>query len=162
MQKTQTPIEFKALVQQWSRSQLVKKPIYLSKQTDRPKPYGYGLGGNSTNKKPITCFHYGKIAHMAKEFRSRLAEANPPEQKDVKEVKPMICFSCREVGHKSSQCPNRRKEKVKKIKILSYMIQCLAENYVMASVNSRLIPMTLDSGQKLTIFQGKHSNSRGY
>ena len=66
-------------------------------------------------------------------------------------MKPLVCFSCRELGHKSPQCPNKRKEKVKRIKILPELVECLAENNVMASVNNHLVPMTLDSGAEVTI-----------
>ena len=153
MSKPQMTIEFDALVQQWSMSQTVMQPVYTAKQTYGSKPFMCGLGETSTTRKPINRFHCGKVGHMAKECRSRLAEApkvTPTEQKESREVKPLVCCSCSEEGHKSHHCPNRKKEKVIKIKILSRMIECLAENDVMASVNSHLVPMILDSGAEVS------------
>ena len=45
----------------------------------------------------------------------------------------------------------RKKEKVKKEKIVAHMIETLAENDVMASVNDHRLPMTLDSGEEVSI-----------
>ena len=43
------------------------------------------------------------------------APANPPgdntTSKEVKDVKRIICFNCREVGHKSPDCPKPKKER---------------------------------------------------
>ena len=47
-----------------------------------------------------------------------------------KDVKPIVCFLCNQVGHKSPQCPNKKKEKVKKVKIFAHLIETLAKNDV--------------------------------
>ena len=142
MSKPQISIDFEALVRQWPLSQHGKRPILTAKQVYGPKLSIYGMNVNNPAKKPVTCYHCGKINHMAKECWNRLAEMTKttnPVSKEGKEVKPLVCFSCREVGHKSPQCPNKRKEKVKRIKILPELVECLAENDVMASVNNHLV-----------------------
>ena len=40
---------------------------------------------------------------------------------------------------------------MKKVKIYAHLIEKLAENDVMASVNKHLLPMTLDSGAEISI-----------
>ena len=109
----------------------------------------YGFGGTSTTRKPITCFHCWKVRCMAKECRSRLAEVTKvtrTEQRESREVKLLVYFSCKEVDHKSPQCP----------------IECLAENDVMASVNSHLVPMALDSRAAVSIVPQKFVNSSNF
>ena len=59
--------------------------------------------------------------------------------------------NCKEVGHKSPQCPKKKRERVKRVKILASQVETLGENDVMASVNSNLMPMTLDSGAEMSI-----------
>ena len=66
-------------------------------------------------------------------------------------MKPIVCFLCNEVGHKPPQCPNKKKEKIKKDKIFAHLIETLAKNDSMASVNNQLLPMTLDSGAEISI-----------
>ena len=80
----------------------------------------------------------------------------------TKDVKPITCFVCREVGHKSPQFPTRNKEKVKKVKIDAHLIETLAENDVMASVNSHLVPMTLDSGAEISLVPKEFVNPDNY
>ena len=68
-----------------------------------------------------------------------------------RESKPITCYNFNEVGHKSPQCHLGKKDKVKKVKISTEQIETLDKNDVMASVNDKLVPMTLDSGAKISI-----------
>ena len=149
--KPKTAAEFEALVEQWSLSQPTTRPIYVSKSNYGTKSHMYGIGGQSSVKKSVTCFFCGKLGHMAKECRSRPGEMPKGNAASSKDVKPIVCFLCNEVGHKSPQCPNKKKEKVKKVKIFAHLIETLAKNDVMASVNNHLLPMTLDSGAEISI-----------
>ena len=85
---------------------------------------------------------------MAKECRSRPREVTKESTTSPRDVKPIVCFLCNEVGHTSPECPKKKKEKVKRVTILAHIIESLAENEVMASVNGNLLPMTWTQGQK--------------
>ena len=111
----------------------------------------YGIGGQSSVKKSVTCFFCEKLGHMAKECRSRPGEMPKGNAASSKDVKPIVCFLCNEVGHKSPQCPNKKKEKVKKVKIFAHLIETLSKNDVMASIHNHLLPITLDSGAEISI-----------
>ena len=73
------------------------------------------------------------MGHMARDCRSRSPEtqkkncaaANPVD------MKPIVCFTCRELGHKSPQCP-KMKDKIKRILIKEDMIERQGENDVMS------------------------------
>ena len=67
------------------------------------------------------------------------------------DVKHIVCFVCREVGHKSPQCPKGNKEKVRKVSIQANLIERLATNDVMAKINDTRIPMTIDPGAEVSI-----------
>ena len=71
--------------------------------------------------------------------------------KNSTDVKLIVCFVCREVGHKCLQCPNRQKEKVKKVTIQAHLMERLATNDVMARFNDVRVPMTIDSGAEASI-----------
>ena len=66
-------------------------------------------------------------------------------------MKPIVCYSCNEVGHKAPQCLLRKKDKVKKVTISADQVETLDTNDVMASVNGQLVPITIDSGAKVSI-----------
>ena len=55
--------------------------------------------------------------------------------------KPVVCFSCHEIGHKSPQCPKRQKGTVKRIKFPVDCVKSLGKNEVMAEVSGTLIPV---------------------
>ena len=67
------------------------------------------------------------------------------------DVKPITCFVCREVGHKSPQCLKCNREKVRKVTIQADKIERLATNDVMAMINEVRIHMTIDSGAEVSI-----------
>ena len=96
--KPQTAAEFEALVEQWSMSQPSKRPIYVSKATYSNKPYTYEMGTQGTYKKPVTCYACGKTGHMAKECRSKTGETPKVSIPPTRDVKPITCFICKEVG----------------------------------------------------------------
>ena len=92
----------------------------------------------------FTCFTCGKQGHMAKDCRSKQIEPTKQTMIPGRDLKPIVCFVFKEVGHKSPQCPNRQREKVKKVKIQAHLIEKLAANDVIASLNSNCMPMMMD------------------
>ena len=58
------------------------------------------------------------------------------------DVKPVVCFSCRELGHKSPQCSKNSNDKMKRLLIPEDKIEQLATNDVMAIIVNTRIPMT--------------------
>ena len=81
----------------------------------------------------------------------KLSEASSTQSTSQREQKPLICYNCNETGHKSAQCPLKRKEKVKKIQVAQNIIETLGDSDVMACINGSLVPITLDSGATASI-----------
>ena len=101
----------------------------------------------------VSCFSCGKPGHNAKQYRYKPLEVQKQTSTTTTatDVKPITCFVCREGGHKSLQCPKCNMEKVRKVTIQADKIKRLATNNVMAKINEVRIPMTIDSGAKVSI-----------
>ena len=63
-----------------------------------------------------------------------------------------MCFSCRQERHKSHQCPNNKKDKVKKVTEAAHKVETLDDMDVMGTVNGYLLHITIDSGVKISLF----------
>ena len=68
------------------------------------------------------------------------------------ETNCIVCFTCREVGHKSPQCPKRPKDKVKRVLIPDNKIVHLAANDVMSHIADKRVLMTFDTVAQISLF----------
>ena len=76
-------------------------------------------------------------------------------QPEVPEKKPIVCYNCREVGHKAPACPKPHSDKARKkeVKLLSMptpKVKELQENEILIKVEGRQA-VTLDSGATITV-----------
>ena len=82
-------------------------------------------------------------ASLAQTPESRLVPSAPaPSRPDRKTV---VCFICRQKGHKSPQCP-QKVPKVKRIQIPRARIVPLKPNELFESIGGHSLPITCDSG----------------
>ena len=111
------------------------------------------LGNNNTGKKPMTCFACGKVGHILKQCRSKQFETHKQANTNLSptEQKTIVYFTCHEVEHKSSQCPKRPRDKVKRVLIPEDKIVHLAANDVMGKIADTSIPMTFDTGAQISL-----------
>ena len=81
------------------------------------------------------------------------APANSPgdntTSKEVKDVKPIIGFNCREVGHKSPDCPKPKKGR--KTEAIKTVRERGGSMKVMATYGEHEFPILLDTGATVTI-----------
>ena len=104
------------------------------------------------------------MGHIFRDCRSRLAgekQATPsPSHVPTPAVTPAvskpekkpICFNCRQVGHKSLQCPKKQAaNSVKRIQIPLSKVKMLKQGEVLAAILGQAIPVTIDSGAEITI-----------
>ena len=148
--------KFEALVEQWSR------PYAPYTWLNRVMSRNLTCMGWEVAKKQVTCFFCGKRGHIAKVCCSRPWEVKKESTTSPRHLKPIVCFLCNEIGHKSPQCPKKKKEMVKRVTILAHMIESLAENEVMTSVNGNFSPMTQDSGAEVSIVPEEFVDSSDY
>ena len=96
---------------------------------------------------------------MAKDCWNRQRQQREEEQKPIpppaREGIPVICFACREVGHRSTKCPNKKtvtsSKTVRKVEIQKEATHVLYKNDLMAKIGEFSFPMTMDSGAQVTL-----------
>ena len=90
---------------------------------------------------------------MSRECKSRPLETQKQTSTNVSssDVKPIVCYTYHEVGHKSPQCPKRPKDKVKRVAIPVDKIVPLAQNDVMSEIAVKQVPLTFDSGAMISL-----------
>ena len=99
---------------------------------------------------------------MSGECRTRIASGGsqkvPPSTAPVADAvpsqadrKPVVCFSCHQVGPKSPQCPKRQQGNIKRIQIPADGVTALAYNEVMGQIEGIQLPVTVDSCAHLTV-----------
>ena len=117
-------------------------------------------------RKPLSCFFCGKLDHISKEYRSRLANEKPAilppvvktelHQPSVSSTpskyvkREVTCFSCHQKGYKSPQCPLRQTQ-VKKMQIPADKVRLLGGNDLFGSVGPHRLPITCDSGADISV-----------
>ena len=69
---------------------------------------------------------------------------------EKKDVKPIVFFSCQGVGHKSPNCPKRKKTKSAK-RVKTKKSRTLAGNELYAWVGEKCLVVMVDTGADLTI-----------
>ena len=109
-------------------------------------------GPNKTTDK-FKCFTCGKPGHTSKYCRQTRTVQTSPEAQDRK---PIVCYNCREVGHKAPACPKPKNERPRKkeVKVLSEKqpeVKELHDNEILVKVQGTDIPVMLDSGATITV-----------
>ena len=114
---------FLRIAEEWERSQpegtlLFKKSV----QPGQSKLYRQSQTPHTGVRKTMTCYHCGKVGHISRDCHTRLAaekQATTPGTPHVPppaptptlttktDKKPIVCFNCHQVGHKSLQCPKK-------------------------------------------------------
>ena len=108
--------------------------------------------------------------HVSRDFRARLtaekatpASTTPAINTPVSslspsghnatktERKPIVCYVCYEVDHKSNQCPQRPNVKMKRVAIPKNEIVHLCPSYIKAEVAETKIPLTFDTGIEISL-----------
>ena len=102
------------------------------------------------SREHFKCCTCGKQGHTSKYCRSNKPVTESPERK------PVVCYNCREIGHKAPACPKPKTEKPRKkeIKLLNEdkpKIKELQENEILVRVAGKDVPVTLDSGATITV-----------
>ena len=114
-------------------------------------------------RRGVSRYHCGKLGHMARECRSRLAmekqthgshpgvtQNQTPQVTASREKKPVVCFSCQQVGHKSPNCP-KKLPSVKRIQIPMSKVVSLKPNEVLGTVEGHVMPIICDSGAEISV-----------
>ena len=156
--ETTTMTRYIMKIDEWSKYRVVGKSIFKESSFRT----GYKTVQTSTGpRKQVTCFYCGKNCHISRECRARImgetqqVPATPetvttstPQVtgKTSGERKPIVCFTCLQVGHKSPNCPKKQQVMVKRIRISIQTLKKLKDNDVFATVAGVKVPTTIDSG----------------
>nr|GEW40306.1 hypothetical protein [Tanacetum cinerariifolium] len=107
---------------------------------------------------PLKCDNYGRMGHKAKDCQSKNVASGAIVQSNV------VCYECRERGHKSRSCPKKADRRGKNLQGQAYVI-CDAEhnqgpNVVKGTflLNNRYATMLLDSGVNKSFMDIKFSH----
>ena len=127
-------------------------------------PYRQSQTGSQTLKKNVTCYHCGKVGHVSRECRTRIASdklaTHNPSQDATQtqattstrlERKPITCFNCHMLGHKSPQCPKKATTTVKQIQIPINHVKSLKDNELIGRVEDHTMPIMVDSGAEISV-----------
>ena len=102
IKEPKTVHEFEAIVKQWELTQSHKHLIYNKiGASQRYQPYT--TSAQSPTRKPLTCYHCGKVGHIAKECRSKGSEPPKASNTPKRESKQITCYNYHEGDHKSPQ-----------------------------------------------------------
>jgi len=156
--------EFSRTINEWEATQ----PFGVScfkKQANPSLADTQTVAKTSFAKKPGSCFYCGKPGHFSKDCRSRIAreksqqtlaqpviitETPEPVSNTRQTKKEVMCFNCRQKGHKSPQCPLRQPH-IKRIKIPSDKVVQLKLNELFGAVGKHRLPITCDAGADVSV-----------
>ena len=133
--------------EEWKDRQIPGTSLVKGTRKDSEKSSPYKL------PEKFKCFTCGKLGHTTKYCRMNKPVLTQPESPDKK---PIVCYNCREIGHKAPSCPKPKYEKPKRkeVKILKERkpsVKELQENEILVKVAGKEIPVTLDSGATITV-----------
>jgi len=151
-------------VNEWERSHPEIKNIF---RLDQLTSHRHMMGSNTQTgtKRNISCFYCGKQGHLSRECRTWLASEkqqpsvklydrlnpNKSQATTTEGEKPIMCFSCLQLGHKSPNCPMKQQASIKRIQIPIKILRKWKHNEVMVKMNDVQVPTTVDSGTDRTV-----------
>nr|GEV16999.1 putative reverse transcriptase domain-containing protein [Tanacetum cinerariifolium] len=107
---------------------------------------------------PSRCENFGKIGHKAKDCRGKNVAPSAPIQPNI------VCYSCGERGHKSSECPKKANQRGGNVQGQAYVIRDAEHNQGPNVVtgtfllNNRYATMLFDSGADKSFVDIKFSH----
>ena len=158
--------ELLSALDEWEATQLVGSKCFKT-QANAYNSDTQVNGKPTFVKESVSCFYCGKLGHISKECRSRIAkEKSQPlhSQPVIKQETPepmtgsnikharkgITCFSCHQKGHKSPQWLQKQTH-IKRIQIPSNIVIPLRDNELFGSVGVHRLPITCDSGADISV-----------
>ena len=159
--ETSTLHRYLIKIDEWEKCRAEVRPIYKHDSSEKYMAKGTRDGAGF---KKDTCFHCGKVGHVSRECRTRLAaeKQSSPRQSQVDAAMPtpitltkpekklIVCFVCHQKGHMSPQCP-QKVPGVKRIQIPINKVVPLKQNEVFGTIEGHVLPITCDSGADITV-----------